>query len=85
MQNEIDQADCPECGAPVRMRSPFLGQQVPCRQCGTLLEVVRRHPVALDICELGDGDPMEETLRRRRMVRDRRRNASPQYLSEDRY
>ena len=85
MQNEIDAAECPECGAEVKVRRPFPGQQVPCRQCGTLLEVIRRHPVLLDVCELEDDDPVEEDLRRRRTGRERRRTESPQRFAEDRY
>ena len=85
MWNESDAADCPECGAAVRVRRPFPGQQFPCRECGTLLEVVRRTPLSLDICDLEEDDPVAEMRERRRQERERRRSTSPQHLAEDRY
>ena len=39
---------CPECGTRIRLRSPRLGQQIQCRECDTILEVVGLSPLELD-------------------------------------
>lgn len=41
-------AYCPDCDASLRLKSVRLGQQISCRECGTLLEVVGMNPVELD-------------------------------------
>lgn len=41
-------AYCPDCEATLRLKSVRLGQQVSCRECGTLLEVVELDPIELD-------------------------------------
>jgi len=41
-------AYCPDCDANLRLKNVRLGQQITCRECDTLLEVVEVNPVELD-------------------------------------
>ena len=48
MSTKKDFAYCPDCEASLRLKSVHLGQQITCRECGTLLEVVELNPIELD-------------------------------------
>jgi lysine biosynthesis protein LysW len=41
-------AYCPDCDATLRLKTVRLGQQITCRECGTILEIVELNPVELD-------------------------------------
>jgi alpha-aminoadipate carrier protein LysW len=40
-------ADCPECGSPVELNNPELGELLVCPTCGAELEVVGLEPLTL--------------------------------------
>jgi alpha-aminoadipate carrier protein LysW len=40
-------SDCPECGSPVELNNPELGELVVCPTCGAELEVVGLEPLKL--------------------------------------
>lgn len=48
MASKKEIAYCPDCDATLRLKSVRLGQQITCRECGTMLEVVELNPVELD-------------------------------------
>ncbi len=48
MSTKKEFAYCPDCEATLRLKSVHLGQQITCRECGTLLEVVELNPIELD-------------------------------------
>lgn len=50
MSDERKALHCPECGDRVRDKVPQrIGHRLPCRGCGTSLEVVALHPLELDL------------------------------------
>lgn len=48
MAQKKETAYCPDCDTNLRLKTVRLGQQITCRECGTLLEVVELNPVELD-------------------------------------
>lgn len=48
MATKKEIAYCPDCDANLRLKSVRLGQQITCRECGTILEVVELNPIELD-------------------------------------
>lgn len=41
-------AECPECGSPIELKSPELGELVVCDTCGSELEVTGLDPIKLE-------------------------------------
>ncbi|WP_022799275.1 lysine biosynthesis protein LysW [Thermus islandicus] len=41
-------ANCPDCGAEIRLENPELGELVVCEDCGAELEVVGLDPLRLE-------------------------------------
>ena len=61
-------ADCPECGADVRLRGKlFNGQIVQCADCRVSLEISSLNPVSLLLADWSDED--EETSRSSRRLK----------------
>ena len=70
-------ADCPECGADVRIRAkPFIGLRLTCSHCRSSLEVEQLRPVTLFLM-----NNVSASTSRRRMVRRRKQTGDP-YIEE---
>ena len=53
--------ECPDCGGEVRFKkTPYVGQEITCRNCNTYLEVVNRFPLQLDWAEMAWDEEEDE-------------------------
>ncbi len=70
-------AECPSCGAEIRVGSrPTMGQQLVCRDCQTLLKVSWLSPLELDWAdeEYEEDDELESALSRSKRINQDRKN-----------
>jgi alpha-aminoadipate carrier protein LysW len=56
MMAEIQIAECPECGAELKLGNVVVGEIVECPDCGIELEVLGLDPLELDIAPLEEED-----------------------------
>ena len=66
-------ADCPDCGADVRLRGkPYVGQLIQCTNCRAALEIEQLNPVSLAVAYEEDEEAFSSRSQRRSKKRSRR-------------